>query len=280
MDRRTFLNTSALAAAALMTQTRNTTAGPLQGKIRKSLKWNMVGDRSLPLADAFHKLRECGYEGIEPNLSEVEDPEAWLQASRKSGLVIDAIVGPQIDNIEAAIDLSKELGGDSILVVCRYDQKRPFWDSYRTTQDAIRAAAPHAERQQIKILVENVWATFLISPLDMHRYIDEINHPWVGVHYDVGNVMRWGVAEHWVQVLGPQIQKLDIKEYDLNKAMKEGMARGFQTPIGEGSINWAGVREELTQLGYSGWAAAEVQSGDWDYLADVSRRMDQVLGLT
>jgi hypothetical protein len=36
---------------------------------------------------------------------------------------------------------------------------------------------------------------------------------------------------------------------------------------------------ELAKIDFTGWAAAEVAAGDWDYLADVARRMDKVLGL-
>ena len=32
------------------------------------------------------------------------------------------------------------------------------------------------------------------------------------------------------QVLGERSQKLDVKEYDLDKAMKQGIAKGFDAP--------------------------------------------------
>jgi L-ribulose-5-phosphate 3-epimerase len=280
MQRRTFLAASASAAAALLLPPSASYAGPLQGKVRKCLKWNMVKDRSLPLADAFSRLRECGYDGLEPSVSDVDDAAAWKKASDDSGLVIDCVVHPTTNGIEAALDLCRELGGDSILVVCGYDPNRPYWDSYRETQDAIKSAADHAEKQNVKILIENVWATFLISPLDMQRYVDEIDHPFVGVHFDIGNVMRWGLPEHWIQVLGPRIRKLDLKEYDLKVAYSEGMIAAFNKPVGEGTINWEAVRNELANMDYQGWCAAEVSGGDWDYLKDVADRMDNVLGLT
>ncbi len=103
--------------------------------------------------------------------------------------------------------------------------------------------------------------------------------PWVQLHFDIGNMMRWGVAEHWAQVLGKRSVKLDVKEYDLDRAMNEGMRKDFDKPLGEGSIHWPAVRAELAKINFSGWAAAEVKAGDWDYLADVSQRMDRVLDL-
>lgn len=238
----------------------------------------MVRDRSGALVESFRKLKECGFDGLEPNLKDVEDPDEWLEASKSAALPIDCIVASQLDQIVAGIDLCKTLGGDSILTVARYDTSKPFAENWKHSVDTIRAAAPHAKQQNIKILVENVWATFLISGLDMQRFIDEIAHPFVGVHFDVGNVVRWGVPEHWVEILGSRIGKLDIKEYSLPKAMQEGMAKGFDTPLGEGSIKWDAVRAELSKIGMTGWAAAEMKGGDWDYLADVAQRMDKVLG--
>lgn len=277
MKRRTFLHQAAAAAVAGAALTPEPAKAASKVRIRKSLKWGMVKDQTGSLAERFGKLRRCGFEGVEPSFSHVKDAAEWIAASKETGLIIDCVVSPNTDGIEKAVSICKQLGGDSILIVARLDAKKSFWDNWKETQAAIKAAAPHAEQQQIKLLIENVWASFLVSPLDMLRYVDEIAHPCVGVHYDVGNIMRWGVAEHGIEVLGRRIGKLDIKEYSLDKAMKEGMSKGFDVPIGTGSINWNGVRSELAKIEYAGWAAAEVS--DWGYLAEVAQRMDNVLGL-
>lgn len=279
MNRRTFISDVAAAAAASVVLPPVAHAAGLKGRIRKSLKWGMVKDQSLPVVEAFRKLKACGYEGIEPRVGQKIDVDEWVAASKETGLVIDCMTGGRPFNLVETVDTLKKLGGDSILSTVPMDEKKSFAANWDEAVAAFKAAAPHAEKQGIKILIENVWASFLISALDMQRFVDEVGHPYVGVHYDVGNVMRWGVAEHWVQVLGKRIGKLDIKEYDLNVAMKEGMREGFKTPIGEGSVNWSAVRDELEKLEFTGWAAAEVAAGDWDYLADVARRMDNVLGL-
>lgn len=287
MKRRSLLKLGGIALCTGLVSTDLSLAAPGQftGKIRKSLKWNMVklkGEQSL--LETFKKLRACGYEGLEPRVSEIpaDQVEEWIAASRESGLIIDGTVsgvsGADQD-LGASIDLTKRVGGDSMLVVAKYDLKesiQPQWDRWR---DQFKEIAPHAEAAGVKILVENVWATFLISAFDMARFIDEIGHPFVQVHFDIGNMVRWGVPEHWAEILGKRSQKLDVKEYDLTKAMNEGMAKGFNVPLGEGSIDWAAVRTELARIEYTGWAAAEVAAGDWDYLKDVASRMDRVLDL-
>lgn len=283
MKRRRLLQAGlASAAASAIALPAAGRAGQFTGKIRKSLKWNMVGEKDkVGLTEAFKKLRACGYEGVEPSLGDIKEGEAdaWLEASRESGLIIDGTVAARTENLGPGLELTKKLGGDSMLVVARYDQKQPLQDNWNRCRDELKAAIPLAEQTGVKLLVENVWATFLISAFDMARFIDEIGSPWVRVHFDIGNMVRWGVAEHWAQVLGNRSLKLDVKEYDLKKAMSEGMGKGFAVPLGEGSIDWAAVRAELAKIQFQGWAAAEVQSGDWDYLADVARRMDRVLDL-
>lgn len=283
MNRRSLLLTAASVAAAIPAPKAR--AGLFSGKIRKSLKWSMAekAAKGMTLTDAFKKLRECGFEGVEPSLLfkhvTLDNAAEWATASRDSGLIIDGTVGGRAESLEAGIDITKKLGGDSMLVVLAYPLDQPITKTWRESLARMKQAAPYAEKMGIKMLIENVWNTFLISAYDMARFIDEVGSTHVGVHLDIGNQMRWGIAEHWVEVLGKRSLKLDVKEYDLDKAMSEGMRKGFDKPLGEGSINWHAVRAELAKISFTGWAAAEVKAGDWSYLADVARRMDQVLDL-
>ena len=279
MNRRTLLFSAAALAA---TPAR---AGQFTGKIRKSLKWSMAekAAKGMPLARAFKKLRECGFEGVEPSLLfrhvTLENAAEWAAAGKEAGLVIDGTVGGRAAGLEEGLEITKRLGGDSMLVVLEYPQDKPLQQTWREAVARMKEAAPEAEKRGVRMLIENVWNTFTISAFDMARLIDDIGSPWVGVHLDIGNQMRWGVAEHWVEVLGKRSGKLDVKEYDLDKALAEGMRKGFDKPLGEGSINWTAVRAELAKINFTGWAAAEVKAGDWDYLTDVARRMDKVLDL-
>ena len=286
MHRRHFLHhTSALLGASVLAPAASLHAGQFTGKIRKSLKWGMAqkAAQGMPLVEAFKKLRACGYEGVEPSVLlghvTVENADEWVAASKESGLIIDGTVGGRSEGLEASLDLTKKLGGDSMLVVLAYPQEVPLQQTWDASVARMKEGAKHAEKLGVRILIENVWNTFLISAYDMARFIDEVGSPWVQVHFDIGNMMRWGVAEHWAQVLGKRSVKIDVKEYDLERAMNEGMRKGYDKPIGEGSINWPAVRAELAKIDFNGWAAAEVKAGDWEYLADVAKRMDRVLDL-
>ena len=182
------------------------------------------------------------------------------------------------DLIEA-IDEAALYGATSVLHVVRSNPEGSFMGNYQRTQATIRRAIQYAEKKRIHIVIENVWSTFLIEPLTMARYIDELDSPYVSAYFDVGKVVRWGWPQHGIEVLGKRIVKIHIKEYNLNVAMNEGMRKGFAFPSGQGSINWERVRKELTKIGYRGWAIAEVKGGDRRRLAEISQQMDHVLDL-
>lgn len=69
---------------------------------------------------------------------------------------------------------------------------------------------------QIHIGVENVWNKFLLSPLEMRAFIDEIGSEWIGSYFDVGNVVYAGYPEQWIRILGKRIKKVHFKDFRRN----------------------------------------------------------------
>ena len=285
-NRREFLQTTAglLAggAAFSLASSSTATAGEFTGKIRKAVKYHMVTEK-LSALDKFKLLVDLGFDGVEPRAmlkpEDADEVKQIAKASEVTGLPIHGVVNSSNPDIKGAISQAKQYGATSVLHVVRYDRNISYLQNYRETQDIIRRAIDHAEKNEVKILLENVWATFLIEPLGMAKYIDELDSPFVQCYFDVGNVVRWGWPEHWIEVLGKRVGKLDIKEYDLNVAMNDGMRKAFAKPLGEGSVDWKKVRAELTKINYQGWATAEVAGGDRAHLADVAAQMDRVLDL-
>src|SRR5690606_29802147 len=112
----------------------------------------------------------------------------------------------------------------------------------------IRKALPTAEHEQVKILIENVWNGFCETPEQFRDYIDEINHPWCGAYFDIGNVRKFGKPEEWIVILDKRIGKLDVKDW--------GKRNGF-CGLGEGDVGWPAVRAALKQIPFPGWATRE-----------------------
>jgi hexulose-6-phosphate isomerase len=281
MDRREFLLSVSAATTVLAAQDQ-AAAGQFTGKIKKAIKFHMA-EGDAPVEDKFRMIKDLGFDGVETRAALGAEQQALVRsyaaASEKTGLPIHGVIHSSSPDLAGAIEQARSLGADSVLHVVRYDRSISYLQNYRDTQSIIRQAIEVAEKKQVMILLENVWATFLIEPLSMARYIDELDSPMVGAYFDVGNVVRWGWPEHWIEVLAARIRKLDIKEYDLEVAMNEGLRGGFDKPLGQGSIDWPKVRAQLAVIGYQGWATAEVRGGDRARLADIARQMDQVLEL-
>jgi hexulose-6-phosphate isomerase len=281
MNRRQFIQAGGvlIAGAAAPAMVKSASAQQAGDRIMKAVGWGMI-DRSLSVEDRFRLAKDVGFAGVEVTRHSKEkgpEPAELARISEKTGVPIHGVVNGAYQDLEPAVDDAAIYGATTVLHVVRTDPETSYMENYKRTQDLIRSAIPHAEKKKIKILVENVWATFLIEPLTMARYIDELNSPWVKAYFDVGNVMRWGFPQHWIEVLGKRIDKIHIKEFSLKVAMKEGMGKGFDFPIGQGDINWARVREELKKIGFHDWATAEVSGGDRQKLADISAQMDRVL---
>ncbi|MHC4370380.1 MAG: sugar phosphate isomerase/epimerase family protein [Planctomycetota bacterium] len=286
IDRRHFIQTSGLllagaAAPALLGEQSLAGERASGRRFKKALGYTMIQE-DLSVEDKLKLVKDLGYEGIETPTrirnNKMPEARALARASEKVGIPIHGVVNSSHPDIKGAIDEAALYGATSVLHVVRADPKGSFMDNYRQTQQTIRKAIAYAEKKQI-YLVENVWATFLIEPLTMARYVDELDSPYVKAYFDIGNVVRWGWPQHWIEVLGKRIEKVHIKEYNLDVAMNEGMRKGFAFPLGEGSVDWPRVRQELEKIDYRGWATAEVRGGGRKRLAELSEEMDRVLDL-
>ena len=283
IDRREFLRVSGttLAATAIgvSAASRSAQAGENTGRIKKALKYQMIQSK-LSVTDKFKMLKDLGYDGVEIPTKDKTDRKLFAQARDVAGLPIHGVINSSNPDIKSAVELSNYFGGSSVLVVAGRVNKQNSYDKvYRETQAIIRKAIPVAEKHEIKILIENVWNNFLLSPLEMARYIDEFETPWVGAYFDVGNVVRFGWPDQWIRILGKRIGKLDIKEYSRKKQLDEGLWKGFRVKLGEGDCDWPAVRKALAEINYQGWGTAEVPGGDRQRLKEISLRMDKVLDL-
>jgi len=148
--------------------------------------------------------------------------------------------------------------------------------AYERSQEALKELAPYAEQKGVVIGIENIWNKFLLSPLEMRNFIDEIGSPWVQVFLDVGNMVLFGYPEQWIKILNKRIKKVHFKDF----------RRGAPTLAGfvdllAGDVDYIKVIDAFIEAGYEGWANAEMCPTYSQYsdqmIYNTSGTMDRIL---
>ena len=183
------------------------------------------------------------------------------------------------------LEVASYLGCDTILVVpgavkVAFDPESELVEydvAYERALSALKELAPYAEELKVSIGVENVWNKFLLSPLEMAKFIDEVGSEYVGSYFDVGNVMYIGYPEHWIKVLGNRIKKVHLKDY----RVAAGGLHGFVDLLA-GEVNWPAVMEQFRKIEYDGWVSAEMIPPYTYYpetiIYNTSNAMDSIMG--
>jgi L-ribulose-5-phosphate 3-epimerase len=296
VDRRDFIQSAGamLAAATAWPVASSLAAEPDKKGMKKAVKWGMIQVEGTVL-DKFKLLKELGFDGVELDAPSSLDKSEVLKAREETGLPVHGVVdsvhwndtlsSPSssvrargVEALEQALRDSKAYGGTTVLLVPgKVERGRvSYADVYKRSQEEVRKVLPVAEELNIKIAIENVWNDFLLSPLEEARYIDEFESPYVGAYFDVGNVLRYGYPEDWIRTLDKRILKVDIKEFSLKKMREEGLGKGFGVELLEGDNDWHAVMTALSDIGYHGWATAEIPGGGRDRLAKIAKLMDQI----
>jgi hexulose-6-phosphate isomerase len=287
------LAASTFTAGALPSEATALSVRHAPARVRKAVKLHMVEGDATTL-EKFRLLQEIGFDGVELNSPNDLSREEVLAARDETGLPIHGVVNsvhwnkPLSDpdpsvreegmaGMREALADAEAYGASTMLLVPAVVNEDVSYDAaYERSQAAIREVLPDAERHGVRIALENVWNNFLLSPLEFARYIDAFDSPWIGAYFDIGNIANFGWPAQWIRILGDRILKLDVKGYSRAIRDEQGRWEGF-TDIGQGDIDWAAVTEALDDIGYDGWATAEVSGGDPGRLRTIARQMDQVL---
>lgn len=176
------------------------------------------------------------------------------------------------------LEIAKGLGADTVLVVPGVVKTDV---SYKTAYDralhVFRDLAQEAEKYQVNIGVENVWNKFLLSPLEMRRFIDSIGSQWVGAYFDAGNVLVSGFAHHWVEALGHCIKKVHVKDF----RCEIGSIQGF-TSLFNGDMDWVQLVKSLREVGYDSYLTAELSPyrfAPQQLIGDTAEKLKMVVSL-
>jgi L-ribulose-5-phosphate 3-epimerase len=300
-SRREFLKSSVttacaagLSAAALVRPISVSARSPLLEPpaplaIKKGLVLDMLPEK-LSYGERFKLARDVGFEVVQmPTEADAGKAEESKKAADSVGIRIDSVMNmdhwkyPLSSSDRAAVEKSlagmrtslhnaKVWGADTVLLVpAVVNAETSYHDAWQRSQKEIHNLIPVAEELKVVIAIEEVWNKFLLSPLEMAKYIDEFQSPWIKAWFDVGNVVLYGYPQDWIHTLGKRIVKVHLKDF---KRKEDGYA---WVNLGDGDVNWSAVRQAFADVGYSGSAITELEGGDESYLRDVCGRIDHLL---
>jgi hexulose-6-phosphate isomerase len=290
LNRRDFLKlgSGVVAATALGPLGSALADGPAKKpRLRKAIMYATIGHKGSVL-EKFRAVKAAGFEGVEP-MSHMNQEEV-LKALEETGLKPasvccsthwnkllsdpnDRVRQEGVEGLIQALKDAKRYGATSVLLVPGrvIKDKVGYEDCFKRSVLEIKKAVPVAQELGVKIAVENVWNDFITKPEQAKEFLDAIDSPQVGWHFDIGNAVRYSPPETWIPVLGKRILKLHIKEYSQFKK--------FQVRLLEGDNKWPAIMKALDEAGYQGWGISEQpgdQAKDYDTLMDLSGRMDRV----
>jgi L-ribulose-5-phosphate 3-epimerase len=250
-----------------------------------------IGDNMFLKEWGFDKglalVKKAGYDGVELWLGAtpwftLETNDAQVRELRRkiddAGLVVSNVSNsldwdrplssrdPRIReqatrHITRQIETAQILGTDAILVVAGIvTEETPYQEVYPRTVEALQKLAEAAGRARIKIGCENCCSEqrFLMSPREFKLFLDDVASPWVGLHLDVGNIHDTGFPEQWIEIHGPRITRVHVK--DVMRHRGRCGNESVYTNLFLGDNNWKAIREAFHKVGYDGWLIAEMEA--------------------
>ena len=128
-----------------------------------------------------------------------------------------------------------------------------YTDAWNRAIDAFGRLGELASDLKVRIGIETVWNKFLLSPLEMKNFIDEIDNPSVGVYLDTGNVIYTGYPEDWLDVLGGRIAGIHLSDYRRSQA-----GLGAFVDLFAGDVDFEAVAAALARAGWDDYLTLEM----------------------
>jgi hexulose-6-phosphate isomerase len=284
-NRREFLQAALAAAAVPAVGFGSEKDAP---RLKKAVKFGMIRIDA-PIRDKFELIKSLGFQGVEMDSPSGINKDEAVKAVRDTGIVIhgvidsvhwrDTLSDPKegvrargVVALQTALEDAKIYGATTALLVPGVVNKNvSYQECWDRSQAAVRKALPLAEKLNVKIAIECVWNNFITKPEQMVQYVDAFGSPYVGSYFDCSNMVKFGVKSgDWIRALGKRMLKFDFKGYSNKKGWVD---------IGEGDEDWPDILKALDEVGYHGWATAEVTGGGRKELEDVANRMNKILQL-
>lgn len=262
---------------------------------------------SMTFAEIFETAKKYGFEAIELNLDApgsgnhclsvetTEDEIKEIRALIKSyDITVESISSSMYGRVAAFaclekkdeaiavlrrhLQLARDIGADSILVVPKVGEGLRLKESFENTINVFRSLKDEIAEYGVKVGLENVWNCFLSSPYDIKYVLDAIDDENVGLYFDLGNMVEFADTEWWIDTVGKYIVKVHVKDFKREKSYRSG---GKFCDLMEGDLNWETVMPKLAKY-YDGPMTAELSQGSRDadeFYPKVAGALDKIIAL-
>jgi len=275
---------------------------PTGKRILLSCKLGMIpkelDGKALSIVDRLQLAGEAGFDGVDFDQAGEWTPEQARDAVQKSGVFVHNAINhahwsqrltsakaEERDqgraNIEHCLRVSHAAGGSGVLIVVGRGSDGPAEVIEQRAREEMRKLLPLAAALGQHILIENVWNQMMYdhdAPPEQGAerfvaFVDSFNSPWVGMYYDLGNHWKYGRPEEWIRTFGYRCVKLDVKGFS------RAQNKFVDITSADDDLPWDQVRKALDDIGFAGWATAEVGGGDLKRLTLVREQMQKAFGL-
>jgi len=270
--------------------------------VKKSINIGAIG--KMDFEEGLKIIKDAGFEAVELNLGNVINTDSSEDEVKRvrdtvhsQGLEIASLLGGWYqlisdlpdkrkeaeDSLAKGLHICRYLGTDALLVVPGALRPGPGGEApvsydmaYKRSLESIKKAVPVAEETGVHICIENVWNNFLLTPVEMKSFVEEIDSEFAGVYFDVGNILKVGFPEMWIKILGSLVKRIHLKDFKLSV----GTSGGFCNLL-EGDVNWPAVTGALRETGYESYLTAEY--GPYKHYPEtiiyhLSLSIDKILG--
>jgi D-psicose/D-tagatose/L-ribulose 3-epimerase len=219
----------------------------------------------------FEMLKECGYDGVEVPIFQMEEASFQRLGKRLDAVKLDRTtvccvgadanpISPDagirkaaVAHIKRAIDMSRICGsklmaGPFHSAIGEFTGKGPTADEWNHGKEVFAELADYAKQNGVTLVLEYLnrfECYFLNSAADAARFVREVNHPNLRMMYDTfhANIEEKNIAQA-IRDCAPYTVHVHISEND----------RG--TP-GEGHVDWESTFKTLKETKYDGWMVVE-----------------------
>ena len=252
--------------------------------------WTIGGfEGQKPIRQALEEAKACGYGGLELAFGAGElNPDVTQAAcqrieedAQQLGMAVASLISGNYwsrplssadpAQRKAAIEFTRKyiraahwLGVPRILVIpgavdVAWDPSipvTPYQQVWDNATASLKELLPLAADHDVTLALENVWNKFLVGPIEFKTFIDQFASPYLGSYFDVGNVVINGYPQDWIEILGPRIAAVHVKNFKRDDC--GGVLHGFGDDLLQGDVDFHAVKAALGKINYRGPITAEM----------------------